>query len=131
MDYIKNNCKTILLWLGLIGLVIFILQSFYQKQSETDKKLRQAIELTKQQAENVNVLQQELKLSKQNAELLADAVKKAQSNQAQPVTHIVVQAPTIEQAAALEDTDRTVVAPQMGNKDYQGGVYKINIYWNW
>ena len=29
--------------------------------------------------------------------------------------------------AALEKTDRTVVAPQPDNKDYQVGVYKINL----
>ena len=29
--------------------------------------------------------------------------------------------------AALEKTDRTVVTPQPENKDYQVGVYKINL----
>lgn len=148
MDFIKNNYKTILLWFGLVCLIFIIVNYFYNRQEQAEQKLQQAITLSEQQVTNINVLQNELKISKQNAELLASAIQKAQTNQVQPNTYITVQAPTIAQAAtdvkeridkkdttlppaALENTDRTVVAPQPDNEEYAVGVYKINTYRNW
>ena len=143
-----NLIKKYLPYVLILLCVLLVLNYFHNRQEHTEQKLQQAIELTEKQATNINVLQNELKINKQNAELLADAIRKAQTNQLQPITHITVQAPNIEQAtndvkerinkkdstlppAALEDTDRTVVAEQPANNDYQVGVYKINNYRNW
>lgn len=137
ISYIKKY------WIYIAIILVLIVSFTYNRQQHHEEELQQAIELTEKQVTNINALQNELKISKQNAEMLADAIKKAQ-----PVTHITVQAPTIEQAvtdtkerinkkdttlppAALENTDRTVVAPQPENQDYQVGVYKINTYKNW
>ena len=117
-------------------------------QQHYEEQLQQAKVLTAKQAVDINSLQNLLEINKQNSELLAMQIQKAQQNQVQPVTHITVQAPTVEQAVAdtkdridkkdptlppeaLEKTDRTVVAEQPENKDYQVGVYKINTYRNW
>ena len=143
-----NHIKKYLPYAAILLVVVLVLNYFHNRQEHTEQKLQQAIELTEKQATNINVLQNELKISKQNAELLAESIKKAQTNQVQPITHITVQAPSVEQAtndvkerinkkdstlppAALEDTDRTVVAEQPKNEDYQVRVYKINNYRNW
>lgn len=140
-----EDIKKYLPYAAILLCILLVLNYFHNKQQQ---KLQQAIELSEQQATNINVLQNELKISKQNAELLADAIQKAQNNQVQPITHITVQAPSVEQAvndvkerinkkdstlppAALDNTDRTVVAEQPANEDYQVGVYKINNYRNW
>ena len=143
-----NLIKKYLPYAAILLCVLLVLNYFHNRQERAEQKLQQAIELTEKQATNINVLQNELKINKQNAELLADAIQKAQTNQVQPTTYITVQAPNIEQAvtdtkerinkkditlprAALENTDRTIVAEQPANHDYQVGVYKINNYRNW
>ena len=144
MDFIKNNWKKLLVGILLISLIGAAVYYFYQKQQTTESALQEAKILTEEQVKDMNVLQNELQISKQNAELLAKTVNKAQTNQIQPVAHITVQAPTIKQAsadiverinkkddtlppAALEKTDRMIVAPQPENTEYQVGVYKINL----
>lgn len=144
MDFIKNNWKKLLVGILLISLIGAAVYSFYQKQQATESALHEAKILTEQQVKDMNVLQNELQISKQSAELLSKAINKAQTNQVQPVTHITVQAPKIEEASAdiverinkkddtlppvaLEKTDRTIVVPQPENKEYQVGVYKINL----
>ena len=144
MDFIKNNWKKLLVGILLISLIGAAVYYFYQKQQTMESALQEAKILTEQQVNDMNVLQNELQISKQNAELLAKTVNKAQTNQIQPVAHITVQAPTIKQASAdiverinkkddtlppvaLEKTDRTIVAPQPENTEYQVGVYKINL----
>ncbi len=148
MEFIKTNWKPIVIGLLVLCMVAWILNYYQQKQIQQEKQLQKVVTLSDQQAININSLQNELKVSKQNAATLANEIKKAQNNQVQPVTHITVQAPTIGQAVndiaeridekdaylpavALENTGRTVVAPQPENKDYQIGVYKINTYKNW
>ena len=110
----------------------------------TQEALRQAQVMTEEQARNAETLRERLRISEGQAEQLARAVERAQQGKTQPITHMTVTTPTVERAAAqvqarinqrdaslppaaLEKTDRTVVTPQPENKDYQVGVYKINL----
>lgn len=116
----------------------------YRYHMGTQEALRQAQEMTAEQARAAETLRERLRISEGQAQQLAQAVERAQEGKIQPVTHVTVTAPTVERAAAdirerinrhdatlpaeaLEKTDRTVVAPQPDNKDYQVGVYKINL----
>ena len=116
----------------------------YRYHAGTQEALRQAQAMTEEQARDAETLRERLRISEGQAQQLARAVERAQEGKVQPVTHVTVTAPTVERAAAqvqerinrndktlppaaLEKTDRTVVAPQPDNKDYQVGVYKINL----
>jgi len=116
----------------------------YRYHAHTQEALRQAQIMTEEQARDADTLRERLRISEGQADQLARAVERAQQGKVQPVTHVTVTAPTVERAAAqvqerinkhdttlppaaLEKTDRTVVAPQPDNKDYQVGVYKINL----
>nr|DAR67643.1 MAG TPA: immunity protein [Caudoviricetes sp.]DAT08292.1 MAG TPA: immunity protein [Caudoviricetes sp.] len=116
----------------------------YLYHAHTQETLRQSQEMTEEQARDADTLRERLRISEGQAQQLARAVERAQEGKVQPVTHVTVTAPTVERAAAqvqerinhndktllpaaLEKTDRTVVAPQPENKDYQVGVYKINL----
>ena len=124
--------------LALIGILA------YQYHAHTQDALRQAQVMTEEQARDAETLRERLRISEGQAQQLARAVERAQEGKMQPVTHVTVTAPTVERAAAqvqerinkhdttlpaeaLAKSDRTVVAPQPENKDYQVGVYKINL----
>ena len=124
--------------LAIIGILA------YRYHTHTQEALRQAQVMTEEQARDAETLRERLRVSEGQAQQLARAVERAQEGKGQPVTHVTVTAPTVERAAAqvqerinkrdttlpaeaLEKTDRTVVAPQPDNKDYQVGVYKINL----
>lgn len=126
-----------------IACAVVVLLALYWYHDYQEQRLVKAMRLTNEQAATVQTLEKELKINRQNAEQLAAAVKRAQTNQLQPVTYVTVQAPAIEQAAAevterinskdttlplaaLEDSDRTIVAEQPENEEYRVGVYKIN-----
>ena len=110
----------------------------------TQEALRQAQVMTEEQARDAEALRERLRVFEDQSQRLARAIEKAQEGKTQPITHVTVTAPTVERAAAqvqerinkndktlppvaLEKTDRTVVTPQPENKDYQVGVYKINL----
>ena len=116
----------------------------YRYHAGTEEALRQAQVMTEEQARDADTLRERLRISEGQAQQLARAVERAQQGKTQPVTHVTVTAPTVERAAAdirerinkhdttlpaeaLTKSDRTVVAPQPDNKDYQVGVYKINL----
>ena len=116
----------------------------YRYHAGTQEALRQAQAMTEEQARDAETLRERLRISEGQAQQLAQAVERAQEGKIQPVTHVTVTAPTVERAAiqvqerinkhdktlpaeALAKSDRTVVAPQPDNKDYQVGVYKINL----
>lgn len=116
----------------------------YRYHAHTQDALRQAQVMTEEQARDADTLRERLRISEGQAQQLARAVERAQQGKTQPVAHVTVTAPTVERAAqnvqerinqrdrtlppaALEKTDRTIVAPQPENKDYQVGVYKINL----
>lgn len=116
----------------------------YRYHTHMQEALRDAQVMTEEQARDAETLRERLRISEGQAQQLARAVERAQEGKVQPVTHVTVTAPTVERAAAqvqerinkrattlppaaLEKTDRTVVTPQPENKDYQVGVYKINL----
>ena len=124
--------------LAIVGILV------YRYHTGTQEALRQAQVMTEEQARDAETLRERLRILEGQAQQLARAVERAQEGKVQPVTHVTVTAPTVERAAtqvqerinrndktlppaALEKTDRTVVAPQPDNKDYQVGVYKINL----
>lgn len=114
-------------------------------QSDLDSK---PTIMTPEQATNPNYLQNKENMSRTDAEKTTVIIEKAQQGQVQPNSTIVIQAPTPEKATevvkekieqkdptlppeALEKTDRTIIAEQPENKDYQVGVYKINLSKRW
>ena len=116
----------------------------YRYHAHTQEALRQAQVMTAEQAQDAENLRERLRISEGQAQQLARAVERAQQGKTQPITHVTVTAPTVERAVAqvqerinkhdttlpaeaLAKSDRTVVAPQPDNKDYQVGVYKINL----
>ena len=124
--------------LAIIGILV------YRYHAHTQETLRQAQAMTEEQVRDAETLRERLRISEGQAEQLARVVERAQEGKVQPVTHVTVTAPTVERAAAdirerinhndktlppaaLEKTDRTVVAPQPDNKEYKVGVYKINL----
>ncbi len=130
--------------LGVTILVLILLGVMYNANTNKAEELRQAKILTTEQATNINALQNRLKVSEEQAEKLSYEIAKARVNKVQPVSYVTVTAPSIEKATAnvqerierkdptlppevLEKTDRTVVAPQPDNEEYQVGVYKINL----
>ena len=128
-------CVIILVVVGILA---------YRYHAGTQEALRQAQVMTEEQARDADALRERLRISEGQAEQLARAVERAQQGKTQPITNVTVTAPTVERAAAqvqerinkndtslppaaLEKTDRTVVTEQSENKDYNVGVYKINL----
>lgn len=128
-------CAFVLVAVGILA---------YRYYAGTQETLRQAQEMTAEQARDAEALRERMRISEGQSEQLARAIERAQEGKTQPITHVTVTAPTVERAAAdirerinkhdttlppaaLEKTDRTVVAPQPDNKEYQVGVYKINL----
>lgn len=64
----------------------------WQKHSDTEARLQQAMVLTQQQARDANVMQNTLDMSKQNAKMMADFIAKAQLGHVQPIANFTVQA---------------------------------------
>lgn len=137
MDKIKKYLPYI------IGIIVIVLVVFFAYRYHNEQLAKVQI-LTVEQAQDINALQNKLKVSKQEASDLQERIKLAQQNTAKPNISYVVQAPSIDKATdkvaehiknkdptlpaeALTKTDRTVVAPQPDNQDYQVGVYKINL----
>lgn len=126
----------------LILAIVGVLAHRYH--AHTQESLKKAQIMTEEQARDAEALRERLRVFEDQSQRLARAIEKAQEGKTQPITHVTVTAPTVERAAAqvqerinqrdaslppaaLEKTGRTVVAPQPENKDYQVGVYKINL----
>lgn len=126
----------------IIGLMF---KKIIDLQSDLDSK---PVIMTPEQATNPNYLQNKENMNRTDAEKTTVIIEKAQQSQVQPNSTIVIQAPTPEKATkvvkekieqkdptlppeALEKTDRTIIAEQPENKDYQVGVYKINLSKRW
>jgi len=140
----KITRKQIIIAVLCVLVLIVVGALVYCYHAHTQETLRQAQVMTEEQARDADTLRERLRISEGQAQQLVRAVERAQEGKVQPVTHVTVTAPTVERAAAqvqerinkndttlpaeaLEKTDRTVVAPQPDNKDYQVGVYKINL----
>lgn len=135
--FFMDTLKKVFIIIVIVAIGLFIYNHF-------DDKLHQAQVLTSTQAQDIAVLENKLKVSKVEAEALQVQIKKAQEGKVKPADGYTVNAPSDYEAAetvasqinnkdpalpaaALKKTDRTVVAPQPENKDYQVGVYKINL----
>lgn len=146
--FMKLTNKEKLILLTSVIVVCALSYLVWHNHTTQSEKLQQATIMSERQATNNNYLQNELRISKQNADMLADAVRQAQTGQLRPVNNFTIVAPStqlaMEQVAdrinsgdktlppvALEKTDRTVVAEQPTNKEFPVGVYKINNYRNW
>lgn len=141
LSYYSKSIITVLLIVLTFGIVGYFA---YHYISTKDDKLHEAVALTQEQSMDAAILKNKLEISEQNAIELQKQIQKAQAGIIKPVTSFTQTAGTIEDAtiqvqekinnkdpalpsAALEKTDRTIVAPQPENKDYQVGVYKINL----
>ena len=135
--FFMDTLKKVFIIIAIVAIGLFLYNHF-------DDKIRQAQVLTATQAQDIVILENKLKLSKVAAESLQVQIKKAQEGKVKPADSYTVNAPSDYEAAekvagqinnkdpavpaaALEKPDRTVVAPQPDNKEYQVGVYKINL----
>lgn len=149
-EFIINNFTKIIVVILIIVFAIFCYK-IYNKVEEVvnhQKEVKQETIMTPQQATNPNYLQNTKDMSKDDAQKAVVIIEKAQSGQIQPAGTIAIQAPSAEKATeivkekiqekdpsmppeAFEKTDRTIIAEQQNNKDYQVGVYKINLSKRW
>lgn len=141
LGYYSKSIITVLLVVLTFGIVGYFA---YHYISTKDDKLHEAVALTQEQSMDAAILKNKLEISEQNAIELQKQIQKAQAGITKPVVSFTQTAGTIEEAtiqvqerinnkdpalpsAALEKTDRTIVAPQPDNKDFKVGVYKINL----
>lgn len=146
-EFIKNNIKDIIFILITIAVSVYLYYNI-NTQKQMKEELKQAQEVTLEQAQSIEYLKKELSMRESDAKETVTIIKEAQNNQIPPNTSITIQAPTPQDAVnkvtedinnkesylpeeAKEDTDRTIVTEQPENEDYQVGVYKINTYRNW
>lgn len=146
-EWIKNNIKDILMIIMILCVSVYLYYNI-NNQRMIEEELKQAQELTSEQAQSIEYLKNELNMRESDAKDTVTIIKEAQNNQIPPTTSVIIQAPTPQDAVekvtedinnkedylpkeALEDTDKTIVSEQPENEDYQVGVYKINTYRNW
>lgn len=125
-----------------ILLVLIVISCVWHR--ETVHEAEKAKILTAAQMKDTNSIQNELDTTKSNAQQIKDYYEKAQTGQVKPTSQFSVQAPNSAVAtknvterintqdtslppSALQKTDRTVVVEQPQNKEYQVGVYKIDL----
>lgn len=142
LERLSQRQKVIAVLLILFAVGIGKLAFGYYER--TQEAIRKAQTMTAEQARDAAAIRERLRVSEEQSERLARAVERAQQGKTQPITNVTVTAPTVERAAAqvqerinkndtslppaaLEKTDRTVVTEQPENKDYNVGVYKINL----
>lgn len=129
----------------LLAMVLTVaIMSYFLWQKNTAEKVEQPQIATSEQAKTPEYYQQELKVPVVQSKEVVRYVEKAQTGAAQPAATFVVNAATpadaavkVQQkikdkddslpAAALEKTDRTVIAEQPDNPEQSVGVYKINL----
>lgn len=147
VNWVKAHIKDIVFY-GIIVVLCFKVYDNVMAKINLEKELMKAQITSAQQASDINYLQNQLNMRKNDAKDTVTIIEKAQTNQIPPNTSIIIQAPSPQQAVedvknkidkkdptippeALENTDRTIVAEQPDNDEYQVGVYKINTYRNW
>lgn len=146
-EWIKTHAKDILIIIILLCVSLYLYYNI-NNQKRMEEELKQAQELTSEQAQSIEYLKNELNMKESDAKETITIIKEAQNNQIPPTTSVTIQAPTPHDAVekvvedinnkeeylpkeAIEDTDKTIVSEQPENEDYQVGVYKINTYRNW
>lgn len=147
MEMLWDILKSILKVVVLIALIVYIYFLFQEREALQDR-LDKAEQVTAEQAQDIDYMQEKLNTNKEQAKETITIIKEAQQNQIPPTTHITVQAPSLPDAVqqtteriqeqdptlppeALEETDKTIVAPQPENEEYQVGVYKIDLQKDW
>jgi hypothetical protein len=124
-------------------LVVATVVYAWQRVTDAEERHRQAVTLSEQQMQNAAIIKQELSVTKQNAQMLKEAYEREKNK---PAETFYVQAPSVSTAAdqvtewiknkdpalpaeALEDTDRTLVVPNIS--DQKVDVLKINLDKSW
>ena len=147
MDTLKSVLVFIFKLVVIVGILFYIYTS-YNQQKILEEKLDNAQQLTSQQVQDIEYLKNQLDMKQEDAKETVTIIKEAQTNQIPPQTSITIQAPSPQEAAtivtekiqekdptlppeALEDTDKTIVAEQQQNEEYQVGVYKIDLQKDW
>lgn len=147
METLWDILKSILKVAVLIAFIVYIYFLFQEREALQDR-LDKAEQVTAEQAQDIDYMQEKLNTNKEQAKETVTIIKEAQQNQIPPTTHITVQAPSLPDAVqqtteriqeqdptlppeALEETDKTIVAPQPDNEEYQVGVYKIDLQKDW
>lgn len=147
METLWDILKSILKVAVLIAFIVYIYFLFQEREALQDR-LDKAEQVTAEQAQDIDYMQEKLDTNKEQAKETVTIIKEAQQNQIPPTTHITVQAPSLPDAVqqtteriqeqdptlppeALEETDKTIVAPQPENEEYQVGVYKIDLQKDW
>lgn len=149
-NFISNHYKAILIsifmiiFLSLFAYLCIRVDRYLQHQEE----VKQPTVMTPQQATDPNYLQNTKDMSKDDVAKTTAIIERAQQGYTQPSSsmtvistspteaakqvqeRIIEQDPTVPKEA-LDKSDRTIVAPQPENKDYQVGVYKINLSKRW
>ena len=149
-SFILNHYKAILI---SIFMIIFLFLFAYlcirvDKYIQHQEEVKQPTVMTPQQATDSNYLQNTKDMSKDDAAKTTVIIERTQQGYTQPSSsmtiistspteaaeqvqeRIIEQDPTVPKEA-LDKSDRTIVAPQPENKDYQVGVYKINLSKRW
>lgn len=149
-NFISNHYKAILV---VIFMTIFLFLFAYlcirvDRYLQHQEEVKQPTVMTPQQATDPNYLQNTKDMSKDDAAKTTIIIERAQQGYTQPSSsmtvistspteaakqvqeRIIEQDPTVPKEA-LDKSDRTIVAPQPENKDYQVGVYKINLSKRW
>lgn len=149
-DFVSKYYKLIIAGLVIAILIVTVL-ILYNKISaleEHQRDLEKTTIMTPKQATDSNYLQNTKDMNKSDADKTVMIIEKAQSGQLQPSSTVVVQAPSPTKATeivkekidnkdpympkeAFEKSDRTIISEQPENKDYQVGVYKINLSKRW
>ncbi|MBU2701705.1 hypothetical protein Ga0466249_002824 [Sporomusaceae bacterium BoRhaA] len=145
-NFITEHKRTLIIG-GLI-LLLIVVYFLGRNHATIATQESQPVQIPQELLNNINALQNKLDLSEQNTRLLASALDKIKARQIAPVANYYVTAPTIEKAAdviqqqikdndptlppaALEKTDKTVVAPI--TKDLTGNTLptdqqKVDVY---
>ena len=154
MEYIEKNWKKLLTLLIVTMLVIGGAVWFFRWQQRQQEILHEAQQVTQEQEQSIKGLQDKLQTSTDNATMLADKIGHIQAagSTVKPNITFNVTAPTVQAAAddvqqritagdttlpaaAIEQTDRTVVTPITQDETGQAlpadqqkvDVYKINL----
>lgn len=149
-SFIDNHYKAILvsifmiIFLSLFAYLCIRVDRYLQKKEE----IKEPTIMTTEQATNPNYLQNTKDMSKDDATKTAIIIERAQQGTTQPSSSMTVISTSPTEAAkqvqeriiekdptvpkeALDKSDRTIISPQPENKDYQVGVYKINLSKRW
>ena len=149
-NFISNHYKAILIsifmfiFLSLFAYLCIRVDRYLQHQEE----VKQPTVMTPQQATDPNYLQNTKDMSKDDAAKTTVIIERAQQGYTQPSSSMTVISTSPTEAAkqvqeriieedptvpkeALDKSDRTIISPQPENKDYQVGVYKINLSKRW